>query len=52
VFDKRLASIEQYPGTTGLAIGLSQHADEDRSERPALNRSVHGAAPFWSTWSP
>jgi hypothetical protein len=30
--DVRRAPVEQRPGTTGLAIGLSQHADEHRPE--------------------
>jgi hypothetical protein len=34
--DVRRAPVEQHPGTTGLAIGLPQHADEHRPERLVL----------------
>jgi hypothetical protein len=32
--DARPAPVEQHPGTTGLAVGLPQHPDEHRPERP------------------
>jgi hypothetical protein len=34
--DVRRASVEQHPGTTGLAICLPQHADQHCPERPVL----------------
>jgi hypothetical protein len=34
--DLRLAPVEQHPGTTGLAAGPPEHADEYRPERPVL----------------
>jgi len=34
--DVRLAPVEQHPGTTGLANGLSQHSYQHRPEHPVL----------------